>query len=283
MTTWKEALAFGISLLLDKKVKRPKDSVEEILAFVVETHRMDLLLYPDRLLLPSQLERFCQLLQKRATHLPLEYVLGEISFYGLSLEVGPQALLPRVETEILVDLVCKKWKKRSLKGRVLWDLGCGSGAIGLAIKKCFAELSVVLSDISLPALELAQKNAKKNQLSVSFLQGDWLEPFSGKGKADFIIGNPPYISEEEYDTLDRELKEFEPKQALVGGKTGYEVYERLAQELPDYLHPSAQIWFEIGYRQKKKLKEIFSHPRWLKKECFTDWSGKDRFFFLEIE
>jgi release factor glutamine methyltransferase len=112
------------------------------------------------------------------------------------------------------------------------------------------------------------------------LEGDLLAPFKGR-KADFIVCNPPYVSQEEYVALDPSVREFEPKMALVGGVLGVEFYQRLAQELPSFLNQGASLFFEIGSTQANRLKTIFSAPIWQESQVHKDWSGRDRFFFLK--
>ena len=244
--------------------------------------RLDLYLDLDQPINEKELLKLRGLVKKRATHFPLEFVIGKIPFYDLTLKVTPNALLPRQETEILVDLAWKRWSPFFSKGKELWDVATGSGAIGLAFKKKSPEINVFLSDISEKALELAKENAKANWLEVNFLQGDFLIPFAGK-KADFFLCNPPYLSEEEYLHLDEEILRFEPKEALVAPNQGLYFYQRLAKELPKHLNPKAKVALEIGFSQKEALFQIFSDKIWVSKEVLPDWAGKDRFFFLEME
>ena len=136
-----------------------------------------------------------------------------------------------------------------------WDICCGSGCLGIGLKKAHPHLDVTLSDLSAEALALAKKNADLNELSVNFLSGDLLAPFAGK-KADLVLCNPPYVTEEEYASLDPEVKNYEPKMALLGGLT---FYQRLSQELPKYLNPGAKIFLEIGCTARKcGVKSFFS-------------------------
>lgn len=158
----------------------------------------------------------------------------------------------------------------------------GSGCIALALKKSFPELEVVGSDLSVEALKVAEDNALRNQLQVSFVKGDLLEPFKGK-KADFITCNPPYITEKAYAQLEKEVAGFEPKCALVGGERGTELYEKLEKELPVYLNPGGKVFFEIGYDQGEALLEIFKSSFWKERKVIKDYASHDRFFFLEIE
>jgi release factor glutamine methyltransferase len=191
--------------------------------------------------------------------------------------VNRDVLIPRPETEILVDTILKEIGARSLE---IWDLCTGSGCIGIALKKRRPDCHVILADISAKALEVAKKNAAG--VEVEIVQGDLLAPFQGR-KADVLVCNPPYISEKEYIELDREVRDWEPKQALVAGPTGYEFYERLARELPPYLKPGAKVYFEIGQGMGEGVRKFFNHPFWKKGKVVQDWSSLDRYYILETE
>lgn len=282
MKTIREILPQAVQFLRERKISNARLSSEEILAFSMGIKRLDLYLNFDCPVKEEELTTARDLLKKRAIGIPLEYILGKLDFFGIRLKITPDVLIPRQETEILADLASIEIQKKGANGKILWDICCGSGCLGLSLKKKLPELKVFLSDISPKALKLARENAAQNSLIVDFLEGDFLIPFGSK-KADFVICNPPYISETEYQALDREVREFEPKEALLAGKSGYEFYERLARDLPNYLNPSAKVFLEIGAEQGEALKKIFSNPPWRFQEIRKDWSGKDRFFFLEIE
>ncbi len=281
MDTVKSVFAL-VSILLEKKaVKNPKKEAEEILSHLFGVKKLDIYLFWEEPFL--QKEKALFFAEKRGEGVPLGYLLGEMEFYSLSCKIGKEALIPRQETELLVDFAIKRWKEKLSAKKTLWDLFCGTGVIGLSFKKRFPNLSVVLSDKSENALSLARENAKRNHLSVSFKKGDFLEGFETGEKVDFFLANPPYISEKEYPFLEKEVKDYEPKEALVSGETGLEFYERIAKELPPFLEKGAGLGLEIGESQGKAVFQIFSDPFWKRKEILSDWSGKDRFFFLEIE
>ncbi len=282
MKTIAEILSISSTFLSERAVLRPRRSAEELLSSVLGIQRMDLYLQHDRPLVESELEAIRPLLKRRAAGEPLEQILGECEFFHCRLALTSDVLIPRQETEILVDLVAKKLGEKPVSDRILWDLCTGSGCIGLSLKKAFPEMSVSLSDICPKALALAKKNAQANGLSVDFRQGDLLEPFFGE-KADVILCNPPYISRAEYEALDPGVRDFEPRQALLAGERGTEFYDRLAKELPHFLRAGAQVFFEIGSTQGEAIQRIFNPCQWSRSSLLKDWAGKDRFFFLEIE
>ena len=277
-----EVLTLSQTFLAERKVEKPRRSAEDLLAAALKMKRLDLYLQYDRLLIEKELETMRAFLQRRSTGEPIEQIIKEVEFYGCRIEISPDVLIPRPETEILVDLAVKKIKQQPIEGKVLWDLCTGSGCIGIAIKRACPELTVVLSDICPKALAIARKNADKNQLTVELKSGDLLSPFNGL-KADFVICNPPYVSSGDYNTLSPSVRDYEPKIALVGGAKGTEYYKRLEKELPRFLNPKAQVFFEIGAGSGPAIQEIFFRSFWRSFSRMKDWSGHDRFFFLEIE
>lgn len=280
MKTIGEIISLSSEFLREKGVSQPRRQAEELLAFALKLKRIDLYLQYDRPVLEEELEIFRGWIRRKAKLEPVEYILGETSFYGCRITLNSSVLIPRPETEILVDLLVKKLQKQDLSQKVLWDICCGSGCIGIALKKALPALKIILSDISLVAIRTAQENAHLNGVEVEFRSGDLFAPFEGE-KADYIVSNPPYISEKEYTELDPAVAHFEPKLALVGGKSGVEFYERFASHLASHLKDGGEAFFEIGFQQKEALKQIFSTHSWAQISIKQDFSGLDRFFFLE--
>lgn len=267
MKTIGEVLKLSSEFLADRKAPRPRRTAEELLSHVLRLKKMELYLQFDKPVVENELSMIRELLKRCGKGEPLEYVTGEVEFFGCRIKIDPRALIPRPETEILVEMVSK-----CIQGGVLWDLCTGSGCIGIALKKAHPQLVVTLSDISAEALSLASENAQLNGVEVNLVQGDLLAPFQGQ-KADSIICNPPYISQSEFVQLDPAVRNFEPKQALLAGDRGTEFYERLALELPTYLNPGAQVFFEIGSTQGEALKKLFPYG-----ELYLDLAGHPRFF-----
>lgn len=282
MKTLGDVLNLSSQFLKEKGNQRFRRTAEELISHVLKLKRLDLYMQFDRPVIEEELEALRVLLKRAVKGEPLEYISGEVAFYHCQLEVTPDVLIPRPETEILVDLICRHIAQEVQEGRVAWDLCTGSGCIGIAVKKKCAALSVVLSDLSLQALNIAKGNAEKNEVDVEILQGDLLAPFAGR-KADFIFCNPPYITSKEFLGLDPSVKNFEPSQALVGGEDGLLFYSRLSKELPPHLNSGAKLFFEIGCGQGNALLQLFSGPRWKGARVEKDWAGHDRFFFLEFE
>lgn len=280
MKTISDILKLAAQHLQEKGVDRPRRDAEDLLAKVLSCQRLDLYLQFDRPLEEKELETLRNLVKRRARKEPIEYIFEEVHFFDSAISVSPHVLIPRPETEILVSKIAEKID--STKPLVVWDVCCGSGAIGIALKKKFPRLNVFLSDLSKEALQVAQNNAKKNGVQVTFFHGDLLDPFENQ-KADIIICNPPYISEKEYGILDPSVRDYEPRMALVGGEDGLKFYRRLGEALPAYLSSGGTVYLEIGSTQGQAVDELFLHASWKKKTLEKDWAGKDRFFFLETE
>lgn len=280
MRTVGEVLKLSTDFLQDRNIERPRRAVEELIAHLLGVKRLDLYMQFDRPLEETELKVLRSLLKRCAEGEPLAYLLGSVPFHHCSILVGRSALIPRPETEWIVERIVRILGVPT--PLIVWDLCCGTGCMGIALKKALPQLQVTLSDLSSEALSLAQKNAERNGVDVSFLQGDLTAPFAGL-KADVIVCNPPYISQNEYNTLDPRVRDFEPKEALLAGPTGVEFYQRLAEELPAVLCPHAKVFLEIGDGQGAQVRQLFSAPHWKKVVLERDLSERERFFFLEFD
>lgn len=259
MKTLGEVLKLTTDFLQERRL------AEEAIAYALGCKRLDLYMQFDKPLQEIELAHIRDIVKRCKKHEPIEYIAGEVDFFGCKLSVDSRVLIPRPETEIMTALIAKKVKQGKL-----WDLCTGSGCIGIALKKANPALDVTLSDISADALIVASSNAQRNGVAVRCLQGDLLAPF-GNEKADCIVCNPPYISEAEWTTLSLSVKDFEPKRALLGGVDGLLFYKRLAAVLPQYLNPGAQVFFEIGASQGEAVKQLFPGAI-----LYNDWSGHAR-------
>jgi release factor glutamine methyltransferase len=282
MKTLLQVLAGSSDTLSKAGIDASRREAEILLGDFLSMSRTDLYLNFERPLETAEVEEFAKRIARRVEMEPTAYIHGSVSFYDLTLKVNPSVLIPRMETEILVDRIVKDLKTIDLEGKIFLDLCTGSGCIGLAVKSCFPKLHVILSDLSEHSLAVAKENGAAHKLDVEFLQGDLLDPLKGQ-KVDFIACNPPYVSEAEYCHLSPEVSRFEPKTALIGGETGIEFYVRLEREIPHVLCSPGKVWFEIGNEQGKAVLELFSGGSWKNGACFKDWAGHDRFILVERE
>jgi release factor glutamine methyltransferase len=218
-------------------------------------------------------EEFKKRLQRRANGEPLQYIMGSAEFYNVELLVGPGVLIPRPETEQLVEIALKH-----LKGNTVCDLCTGSGAIALAIAKELPETTVTGIDISAKALSYAQRN--KAQLGIknaTFILGDLFAPLPPDSKFSLITANPPYVTTSEYEHLDSIVHDYEPALALIGGEDGLDVLRRIAASAKGFLEPSGTLISEIGEEQGASASELFRKHGFSKVETVKDYSEKERF------
>ncbi|MBR2802411.1 MAG: peptide chain release factor N(5)-glutamine methyltransferase [Erysipelotrichaceae bacterium] len=237
----------------------------------------------DREVSKEFLERFESGMQRILQEEPLAYVLGYRWFYGYRFKVNGDVLIPRDETEELAALILSVID-REYAGKEIAaaDVGCGSGAIGLTLKKEIPSLKITLTDISAEALEVAKENAKALDCEADFLCGDMLEPLKEKdAKLDILVSNPPYIPQEE--VLETSVVDFEPHVALFGGEDGLRFYRILLSGAREIMKEHGYIFFEIGWNQRKNLlalaEQYFPEGR---AEVFKDINGKDRMFQLKF-
>lgn len=282
MKTVLEVLQLTTDHLKKKGITQPRRQAEELLSDVLGIPRMQIYLEHDRPLLEEELDRCRAALMRRAKGEPNAYIQGEVEFHSCRIKVNRDVLIPRQETGILVDEIIKNLSNQDLTGKVLADVCCGSGCIGLAIKKHYPALHVILSDLSPQALSVAKENARLNQLDVEFREGDLLLPYAWQS-LDFFVCNPPYVSKTSYQMLDTEVRDFEPLIALVAEEDGYQFYRRLAEGVKTVCKPRARLWLEMGTGQGKIIQQLFEKETGRSGQVKLDWAGHDRFFFLEIE
>lgn len=282
MKTILDVLNLTTTFLQQKGFVQPRRQAQDLLSRALMLKPMDLYLHFDKPLCEEELIKCREWLARRAKHEPAAYIDGHVQFFDADFIINSHVLIPRPETEILADHIARYISAHQGEQKILWDICTGSGCLGISLKKRFPKLQVSLSDISLDALAVARQNAEKNDVDVKLLHGDLFAPFKGQ-RADFIVCNPPYISESDFEHLERDVREYEPKLALVGGETGLEFYHRLAADLPQFIARPAAAWLEMGNSQGEGVKNLFKDPCWKLAQVEKDWAGWDRFFFLEIE
>ncbi|MFS8563322.1 MAG: peptide chain release factor N(5)-glutamine methyltransferase [Rhabdochlamydiaceae bacterium] len=253
MKTILEILQLSAAYLEEKGIDGARRQAEELLAHILKLKRIDLYMQFDRPVEEEDLTLLREFIKRKGKGEPVEYITSEVEFYHTKLRLTPAVLIPRQETEILASKIAESLPDESL---VVWDVCAGSGCLGISFKNARPKWNLTLSDISKEALAVAKNNAEINRIEVSFLEGDLLAPFGGK-KADVIICNPPYITEEEFLSLDLSVREFEPRGALVGGPTGLEFYERLARDLPQFLVPGGKVFLRWERVWEQKLQPFF--------------------------
>ena len=218
-----------------------------------------------------------EIYKKLAAHIPAQYIIGHAEFFGMQLEVDERVLIPRPETEELVELILAENPKENLK---VLDIGTGSGAIALALAKNRPDWTITASDISQDALDLAMENANNQGQSLSFIKSDCFSEISSK--YDIIVSNPPYISRVDESEVGLNVLHSEPHLALFADEDGLAIYRRIAEESKDYLNDGGKIYLEIGYKQGQSVPALFKENFPEKRvRTLKDQFGQDRMVVID--
>lgn len=229
---------------------------------------------PDAEVAEDKVRRLNEMVDKRTRRFPLQYLMGSCEFMGSSFYVDERVLIPRQDTECLVELALERLSHLQDQSLTVLDLCTGSGCIGLSVKKYFPQAEVTLSDLSRDALEVARYNAGALGLDVRFVQGDLFENITGR--FHMILSNPPYIASDEIKVLMPEVRDHEPRMALDGEADGLAFYRRIVREAGEYLYPGGWLMFEIGMDQGEALLELLGEEGYIDTEIKKDLAGLDR-------
>jgi release factor glutamine methyltransferase len=290
----KPALEAAERRLRASAVGSPRMNAEVLLMFTLACDRAYLYAHPERELTEREAVRYGEALEERARGVPAQYITGHQEFWGLDLIVTPAVLIPRPETEHVVEavleLVRTTWRPAEVpaahsipsSGPRIIDVGTGSGCIALALAAELPNAEILASDISADALEIARINAVRLQLSsrIEFLQGDLLAGITlweGQNRApafDFVVANPPYVGEGEVDKVQREVRKFEPQQAVFAGHDGLDIIVRLIPQARAYLRPGGWLVLEIGYTQEQPVRALLCG--WKEARTVPDLQGIPR-------
>jgi release factor glutamine methyltransferase len=257
-----------------KDIEQPRASAEVLLAHVLRMERIQLYLNHDRPLVPDELSSYREAIRRRAAREPTQYITRKQEFWSLEFEVTPDVLIPRPETELLVEEALKLVRGSS---KSVLDLGTGSGAIAIALAHECPSIQVIATDRSLGALLVARRNASRHHLEgrVAFVAADLFGCFPAPGGTfDTVVSNPPYISEKEFPGLAPEIVRYEPNAALLAGPQGLALIHRIIQEAPVYLKPEGSLLMEIGAGQAETLREELRQKPFIDSmEFIRDYSG----------
>ncbi|MEI7752416.1 MAG: peptide chain release factor N(5)-glutamine methyltransferase [Candidatus Omnitrophota bacterium] len=266
-----ELIAWGRAELLRAGIEEAQEECERALMKLLGCSRSGIYLEEHELIASGVRERFLTLLEKRLKRIPLAYLMNEADFWQETLYVDERCLIPRPETEILVEQVLKSFGDEVEKSFSFLDIGTGSGAIAVAILRTLKMAHGTLLDISGEALEVAQKNLKCYALEdrAKLVRGDLFEPFSIDEKWDLIVSNPPYLSEEDWTEVQEELR-FEPRRALDGGKDGLDYYRKIILEAKDHLNHGGRLALEVGQGQADKVSKWLQEAGYDNIQRFND-------------
>jgi len=272
----KQAVDSAYQFFVQNDVPSPRLNAELLLMFVLGRDRAYLYAYPERPLTEEEQSRYDEVVQERARGCPTQYIIGHQEFWGLDFIVSPAVLIPRPETEHVVETVLELVKEHNLRGKFrLIDVGTGSGCIALALARELPHAEIHACEVSEEALEVARVNAARLGLEkrVKFRHSDLLSAYSGE-QFDLVICNPPYVGESEADKVQKQVREFEPKAAVFSGWEGMDIYKRLIPQAYAALKPEGWLVIEIGVSTEAKVKELLAG--WTNVETTTDLQGIPR-------
>ena len=266
-----QLIAEGVRLLRQAGVDNPKLDVELLLADTLQVSRAYLYAHPDEEVSVPVLQAWRARLQRRCLREPLAYILGKTEFYGLPFVVTPDVLVPRPETEVLVEAVIQK------QPETVADIGTGSGCIAVAVAVKLPQARVWATDISESALRVAQENARQHGVAqrVRFLQGDLLRPLEGM-RFEVIVSNPPYIAEQERMSLQPEVRDWEPAQALFSGEDPLRFHRRLVAESHFHLCEGGWLLLEVGMGQAEAVALLMETAGYCQVRILPDLAGIGR-------
>ena len=247
---------------------------ELLLAYVLTQSRSFVLAYPEYILSAAQRTQYQAMIEQRFEQMPLAYLLGEKEFWSLCFQVTPEVLIPRPETELLIELLLEDYPNQPRLTAI--DLGTGSGAIAVALAYERPDWHIFASDYSPAALSIAQKNAKRllKSNTITFLCSDWFNDFPNIG-AEIIVSNPPYLAENDPHLIDSEISH-EPQSALVAADEGLAAYKKIIAQAQTYLVSGGCIYLEHGAQQAGKIAEILHQAGFLEIKNFRDFAGLPR-------
>lgn len=275
-STAADELKLAFERLKDAGVDTPLLDAQVMMARALGRSRLDVIAHPEYVLDDAQRSEFLSMLERRAARCPLAYIVGTREFFGLEIGVGPGVLVPRPETELLVEECLRRVGGES---PVIADVGTGSGAIAVALATGLPAARVYATEISPPALEVARANVEKHSLAerVSVLEGDMLAPLAGLGiRFDAIVSNPPYIPSDEIPRLQPEVAVYEPVEALDGGRDGLDAYRRLFPEAVELLREGGFVAVEVGAGQAGGVRRIAESVGCARVETARDLAGIER-------
>ena len=281
-TSYRKLFAKALDLLKSSGIENVEYDIKAILTdtFGLDLNKfildMDNEFEPDKDLEAKYLSR----IEKRKMHIPLQYIINKQNFYGLDFYVDESVLIPRYDTENIVDRIVKDCKEN--KCLSVLDLCTGSGCIAVCLKKNGFE-KVYAADISDKVLAVAKHNAKLNNADIIFLQSDLYENFPKEIRFDIIVSNPPYISTDKIAELEMQVKDFEPKLALDGGKDGLDFYKKILKLSKDFINKSGRLYLEIGYDQAKEVVDLAKKEGYYNIQIIKDLSGRDRGISMSVD
>lgn len=266
--TLRETVKLAAKLLKNAKIENPRLEAEILAAHFLKKDRLYLITHDDEAIPDTDVKAFKRLADKRAGGEPMAYILGYKEFYGRNFIVNKDVLIPRPETEMLIELI-----KGEGNAKIL-DLCAGSGCIGLTLALECKDAKVTLSDISPKAVDIIKKNAENLGVEVNIVESDLFDDI--EGKFDIIVSNPPYIGSETIEMLETTVKDYEPRLALDGGRDGLKFYKKIIPNSKKYLSENGRIFFEMGFDEGEQIKSLLMSNTFSDIKIYKDLANLDR-------
>jgi release factor glutamine methyltransferase len=284
VNTIRDSQKWAIAILKKSDIEFSEADADTLLTYVLSCDKAYLYTNPDDSISDTNIGKYKESIYKRASHVPLQYITRQVEFMSLDFVVDERVLIPRPETEILIETVISKAHDNELPNKhlLVLEVGTGSGNIAISLAKNLNNVKIYTNDISQDALTLAKENVQRHGVTdkIKLLHGDFFGTFIGsveKKQIDFIVSNPPYVSEAEWHELEPEVKDNEPRQALVGGEDGLFFYRRIIKGAVDWLKPGGYLVLETGETQANSVIMLMQedlHFEYIEK--IKDLQGKER-------
>ena len=270
-----ETLQKAAEILKQNGIVEPRREANSLLAFALGKDKTFLIAHSEYELSENEKAAFSKFLTRRAAHEPLQYIRGQQEFFGLDFVVTSDVLIPRPETELIVEAAIEILKTKA--NPHFCEIGTGSGCISISILHEVENATATGADISENALKITKLNAEKNEVigRLKLLKSDVFENVENE-KFDLIVSNPPYVPGEDFETLQLEVRDFEPQIALTDGENGLTIIEKIISDAPEFLKPDCYLLMEIGFNQSFKVKEMFDEKIWQTVEFLPDLQGIPR-------
>jgi len=289
--TIRNSLISAIAVLKKSEIELPEINANTLLAYVLSCDKTILYTKPDDIVDEADFTRYTELIDRRASHVPLQYITQQVEFMSLNFIVDERVLIPRPETELLVETVIKKTDNKLYHDRriTIIDIGTGSGNIAVSLAKNISNIRIYAGDISLGALAVANENVQRHDVTdkIQLLHGNVFDAFNSdvkKEQVDFVVSNPPYVSESESKNMEPELIDHEPLLALIGGEDGLCIYKQIIKDAAGWIKTGGYLIIEIGETQADSIIKLMQNElHYDEIEIIKDLQGKERIISAKIK
>ena len=282
MITVLESINLSTQYLNQKGIESPRTNAELLLAEILNCKRLDLYLAFERPLSEDEVQKYRENIKRRGNFEPLQYIIGKVEFYGLEFKVSPSVLIPRPETELMVENILHQSPKD--EKLIILDIGSGSGNIAIALAVNLPSSKIVSTEVSEESLLVAKENSVRHKVSerIKFVKHNILKnDLSSFPMFDIVVSNPPYVSKESYSTLQKEIKNFEPLIAVTDEGDGYTFYREISAKASVKLKENGKLFFEVAHGQSEEVVEIMTKNNFKNIEIIKDYQNIDRVIFGE--